>query len=173
MDGITLALIILIPTLSLIFGFTVLAYYSIKNWQAEQERRAARKAALEQWLANPTQDVNQWNWVGQKYDSNAFLNYYRSLYGRLDEKDYSGVYVIKNLNNNSYYIGQSIKILRRVKSHLSGKGNGDVYADYKYGAPLEITLIEIPQERLNEIERLLIQELETNTQGYNRTKGNQ
>ena len=125
MDGITLALIILIPTLSLIFGFTVLAYYSIKNWQAEQERRAARKAALEQWLANPTQDVNQWNWVGQKYDSNAFLNYYRSLYGCLDEKDYSGVYVIKNLNNNSYYIGQSIKILRRVKSHLSGKGNGD------------------------------------------------
>lgn len=134
-------------------------------------REKERKAAVEQWLLDPTKELNRWKLIGKKYTASSFLSYYQSLYGRLNDKDYSGIYIIKNITNNHYYVGQSLKILRRVKSHLTGKGNGDIYADYKYGSQLEITLIEVPSWQLNEVERLLIKDLQSTKHGYNRSKG--
>lgn len=139
-------------------------------------KKTALDYAFEQWKKadiNPV--INKINLIadGQKYTPQSFFNYYHSYYGNLKQWDYSGVYVIQNLHNQYYYVGQSKQMLKRVNNHLTGKGNGNLYADYKYGAQLEITLIKVSNDRLNEVERLLIDRLQATTKGYNRTKGNQ
>jgi excinuclease UvrABC nuclease subunit len=53
----------------------------------------------------------------------------------------SGVYILNNVTKGMYYIGQAKSIFDRVNQHFTGKGNGDVYADYKYGSVFTITLV--------------------------------
>lgn len=86
---------------------------------------------------------------------------------------FSGVYVLKNLNQNKNYVGQSVDVIKRVSSHFSGRGNGDVYADYKYGNSFEIILIPFqqPYKSLNALEREMIRQFNAD-KGYNKTKGN-
>lgn len=43
------------------------------------------------------------------------------------------VYLIKNLDKSMYYIGQSVHPHDRVFAHFVGRGNGDVYVDYRNG----------------------------------------
>ncbi len=57
--------------------------------------------------------------------------------------DFEGAYVLHNLNNDFYYVGQSINVVHRVKQHFTGKGNGDVYADFKYNNEFEIIFVPL------------------------------
>lgn len=89
--------------------------------------------------------------------------------------NFGGVYILYNRTKNKYYVGQGRKILNRVNSHFTGKGNGDVYADYKYGDEFTIKMISLENSGcsgLNELERLMIDEYDAYASGYNKTKGN-
>lgn len=89
--------------------------------------------------------------------------------------NFEGVYIIFNETKGMYYIGQSIKVLDRVNTHFVGRGNGDVYADYKYGDSFKIRIISLENsdfQNLNELERAMIKKYNAYYKGYNKTRGN-
>lgn len=93
----------------------------------------------------------------------------------MSEFEFSGVYVIYNRSKNKYYVGQAVKIISRVNNHFTGKGNGDVYADYKYKDKFKIQLFPLKNSgfsSLNELERVAIHYYKAYKKGYNKTKGN-
>ena len=72
------------------------------------------------------------------------------------QSDFAGVYILYNNTKNMYYVGQGKKIFQRVNNHFTGHGNGDVYADYKYGDDFTIKMIALENSgfsTLNELER--------------------
>lgn len=98
------------------------------------------------------------------------------LYQRsLRKGDAVGVYILFNRNKDMYYVGQSKRIYFRVNQHFTGHGNGDVYADYKYGDEFTIKLLPLVDSGYSDIdalERDKIAEFSANDTGYNRTRGN-
>ncbi len=89
--------------------------------------------------------------------------------------DFTGVYILFNKSKNMYYVGQSVKVISRVNAHLTGKGNGDVYADYKYGDEFTIKMIGLTESSfssLNELERKTILTYDGYSKGYNKNRGN-
>lgn len=68
------------------------------------------------------------------------------------------------------YVGQSVHMLRRVRNHLTGHGNGDVYADVREGRDVQVMLNPCPAERMNDLEKTLIRAYHA-TDSYNRTRG--
>lgn len=88
---------------------------------------------------------------------------------------FSGVYIIYNVTKDKPYVGQSKNVFQRVQSHLTGHGNGDVYADYKYGDQFTIKMIDLTKtdfQSLNELERYCIKVCKAYEKGYNKTQGN-
>ena len=105
---------------------------------------------------------------------NAKVGKSKSIEGKL--YNFPGVYVIHNQTKNMYYVGQGKTVLDRVNNHFTGKGNGDVYADYKYNDSFEISIIPFENSgfsSLNELEKLAINTYNAYTNGYNKTRGNQ
>ncbi len=91
------------------------------------------------------------------------------------QNDFSGVYILYNHTKNMYYVGQAKKVFQRVNNHFTGHGNGDVYADYKYGDDFTIKMIALENSgfsTLNELERNTITTYNAYSKGYNRTRGN-
>ena len=89
--------------------------------------------------------------------------------------NYAGVYIIHNESKNLYYIGQGKQVLNRVNAHFTGHGNGDIYADYKYGDRFTIKTIALDHSgfpTLNELERYCISCYDSYWHGYNKTRGN-
>ena len=75
-----------------------------------------------------------------------------------------------------YYVGQGKKVLDRVNSHFTGRGNGDVYADYKYNDSFKIGIIPFNNSDFSSLNELEMKEKKTYnayTKGYNKTRGNQ
>ncbi len=92
-----------------------------------------------------------------------------------EEQDFRGVYVLYNVDKNKYYVGQGMRVLSRINGHFTGRGNGDVYADYKYGDHFTIKVIPLAGsgcDSLNQLERLTIEEYDAFAGGYNKTRGN-
>lgn len=89
--------------------------------------------------------------------------------------DFAGVYILYNHTKNMYYVGQGKKVFQRVNNHFTGHGNGDVYADYKYGDKFTIKMIALKNsgfKTLNELERNTIKTYDAYSKGYNKTRGN-
>lgn len=89
--------------------------------------------------------------------------------------NFAGVYILHNETKDLYYVGQAQKILDRVNNHFTGKGNGDVYADYKYGDVFTIQMISLLEsdcDTLNELERETIDAYDAVKKGYNKKRGN-
>ena len=89
--------------------------------------------------------------------------------------DFTGVYILFNKTKNMHYVGQGTKVFGRVNNHFTGKGNGDVYADYKYGDSFSIKMISLKNSKfdsLNELERNVILTYDSYSSGYNKTRGN-
>lgn len=66
-------------------------------------------------------------------------------------------------------MGQGKAVLDRVNHHFSGRGNGDVYADYKYGDFFTIKMIKLENSgfyTLNELERNTIAYYDAYNKGY-------
>ncbi len=93
----------------------------------------------------------------------------------VDAPNFEGVYILFNRSRNLYYVGQSLRVFSRVNSHFTGKGNGDVYADYIYGDDFRIRMISLKgsgYRNLDDLERETIERYDAYAKGYNRTKGN-
>ena len=89
--------------------------------------------------------------------------------------DFEGVYIIHNTSKDMYYVGQGINVMTRARQHFQGRGNGDVYADYKYGDTFEIILLALDEtefDNLNDLERTSIAAFHAYDRGYNRNRGN-
>ena len=89
--------------------------------------------------------------------------------------DFTGIYILHNKTKEMYYVGQSTRVVGRLCQHLTGHGNGDVYADYKYGDDFEVsfvTLRESGYDSLDALERDTIKAYGAYNKGYNRTRGN-
>ncbi len=89
--------------------------------------------------------------------------------------DFVGVYILHNKTKDMFYVGQAKRILFRVSQHFTGHGNGDVYADYKYGDEFEVGLIKIVDtdfESVDEMEMYYIDLYDAAINGYNKTSGN-
>lgn len=89
--------------------------------------------------------------------------------------DFSGVYIIHNITEDKYYVGQSINVVQRVRNHLTAKGNGDIYADYKYGHSFEVGFVDFNGSgfaNLDDMERAYISRYNAYLRGYNKTSGN-
>lgn len=101
-------------------------------------------------------------------EAHEFLNTYIRY-------DFEGVYIIHNISKDKYYVGQSINVVGRVRNHLKGSGNGDVYADFKYGDNFEVILIALEDTEytnLNDLERNCIAAYHAFDKGYNKNRGN-
>lgn len=110
----------------------------------------------------------------KKISVNEFFQIYNDAkkITKLSNIEKSGVYILFNITQNKYYVGQSRNIFKRVNNHFTGKGNGDVYADYKYGNNFEITLVKCPIDELNKTEKYYIEIFDSYHNGYNKNKGN-
>ncbi len=91
------------------------------------------------------------------------------------QHDFAGIYILYNHTKNMYYIEQGKRVFQRVNNHFTGHGNGDVYADFKYGDYFIIKTIELQNSgfsTLNELERNAIATYNAYAKGYNKTRGN-
>ena len=101
----------------------------------------------------------------------------RNKKNRLASERYNvkGVYVLHNRTKHKYYVGQAHKLLSRVNGHLTGKGNGNVYADFAYGDRFYVKFHRFKGrtfKTLNEMERYYINKYHAQEDGYNKTIGN-
>ena len=90
--------------------------------------------------------------------------------------DIVGVYIIHNQTKGMYYVGQAKRVFFRVNQHFTGHGNGDVYADYKYGDDFAIKIVKLSNSGYADLDRLekdLIDRYDAFNSGYNKTSGNQ
>lgn len=109
--------------------------------------------------------------AGQGVPPSAFFQAAQQMQG-----DMVGVYIIYNQTKNMYYVGQAKRLFFRVKQHFTGRGNGDVYADYKYGDSFLIRLVTLRESGYDDLDRLerdLIAKYHAYSHGYNKTAGNQ
>lgn len=75
----------------------------------------------------------------------------------------TGIFIVHNATKNLYYVGQSAKAIDRAAIQFLGRGNCDVYADYKYRDSFSVRIIPLSgsgYESLNELKRTAIQALE-------------
>lgn len=89
--------------------------------------------------------------------------------------DIVGVYIIHNESKDMYYVGQAKRLFFRINQHFTGHGNGDLYADYKYGDDFAIKIIPLADsgyQDLDLLEKDLIKKYDAYNSGYNRTSGN-
>ncbi len=90
-------------------------------------------------------------------------------------RNFAGVYILHNQDRDKYYVGQSKTVFNRVNNHFTGKGNGDVYVDYRNGEHFTIKLIPLMKsgfDSLDSLERYFISYYHAFENGYNKTRGN-
>lgn len=135
-------------TLFLVACFALLICLFVVSSIYEQRRREA-------WLAEKRAIAEG----HRPLSPEGFFELRNSYKGHMQDFDFMGCYVIHNLTNGMYYVGQATHVPQRVNAHFTGKGNGDVYADYRYGNQFEIYMVDITTtnyRRLDDLERDLI-----------------
>lgn len=133
------------------------------------QRRNMRKKI--HGLANATIEMSPKQFIAMRKKS--FGGKGRPSYA--NQHDFTGVYVLYNKTKDLYYVGQAKSVFSRVNNHFTGHGNGDVYADYKYGDQWTIQMLQLDgsgYSSLNELERHAINVFNAHKRGYNKTKGN-
>ena len=134
----------------------------IKNYKIKKKIRGMTEAAAE-------------------YTPAQFMWLRRQRFGTKNKKSYAlehnfpGVYILLNKTKNMYYVGQGKEVINRINCHFTGKGNGDVYHDYKSGDQFAIRIIPLKKsgfKTLNELEKNTIMTYDSYYEGYNKTRGN-
>ena len=132
-------------------------------WPAISDYMAYRENAIQQ-------DMNEFLNGVQDITPEEFFEIKKHQSG-----DVVGVYIIHNETNNRYYVGQAKKLFFRINQHFTGHGNGDVYADYKYGDDFAIKIIRLSEsgyDDLDHLEKDMIKKYHAYSTGYNKTSGN-
>lgn len=171
-------------TLCFIVGVCLLYFAYVKvrketarrKWAQKQEQ--LREEALQRQRRLRASVENR-----EPVSASMFLEYWKGgdgVGGRgFSDYDQPGCYVILidpyRLENGDtgyrdVYVGQSMTMCSRVRQHLTGHGNGDVYVDVKNGANVQIRLIPTNPRELNNLEKTLIDAFHA-TKSYNKTKG--
>lgn len=129
---------------------------------------------------NTRKELNELSKTSRSLSVNEFLKL-RNL-KKKDNKShissdfgFTGVYILHNQSSDLYYIGQGKNVMNRVNAHFTGKGNGDVYADYKHGDEFSIKMISLLSSGYNnlaELEKKMIENYNAYKKGYNRNRGN-
>lgn len=141
-------------------GLLVQATIIIVRNRRERKRVERIRAAVEEQSPIPADE---------------FLEARRRLGARHEAMDVTGCYVLTNEDTGRSYVGQSTHVPDRVNAHLTGSGNGDVYADYRAGDRFSVRVIPLEgsgHARLDSLERELIAALDSYRNGYNRNRGN-
>ena len=154
----------------ILFVFLVLCFALFVKWLGGWKRRRLKKR-IRKGTFIPAEEFLE-DWILEKEGNQCTAGYKAEVF--------SGCYVItiheKPVKNGNYmhyddiYIGQSLNVTNRVHSHLTGKGNGDVFADLKYGYSVYVELLKCPKQDMNDLERELI-DLFHATDSYNATAG--
>lgn len=99
----------------------------------------------------------------------------------IEYRQIKGCYIIRNVYNEKYYIGQSKDILKRIGQHFSGTTPKNIlFAEDYYSTDealrsnmFEIKIIELEtKDAMDEREKELILQYDSFNSGYNRTNGN-
>ncbi|WP_231348745.1 GIY-YIG nuclease family protein [Bacillus mycoides] len=137
-----------------IFIFIVFIFIILSFLFQVREQKKIREQIFK--LANNTLELAPEEFF--KMRNKSFGGKGRALYS--NNYNFAGVYILHNKSKDLYYIGQGKQVLNRVNNHFTGKGNGDVYADYKYGDYWTIKMIALENSgfnTLNELERYAIE----------------
>lgn len=80
----------------------------------------------------------------------------------IQQGEVTGIFIVHNATKNQYYVGQSAKSIDRAALQFLGRGNCDVYADFKYGDAFNVRIVPLSTsgyENLNELKRTAIKAL--------------
>lgn len=154
-----------------LFIFIIVSFVFILRQQkrTREQQKKIREQIFE--LANNTLELTPEEFF--KMRNASFGGRGKGLYS--NNYNFAGVYILYNKSKDLYYVGQGGQILNRVNNHFTGKGNGDVYADYKYGDDWTIKMIALENSgfnTLNELESYTIKTYNSYERGYNKTRGN-
>lgn len=113
------------------------------------------------WIADRPSVRRGKGHIGYKYNDMTGC-YVILIFGETPNGEFS--------NYENSYIGQSVNVCQRVHNHFNGKGNGDVYADCKFGKLLYVQFFPCAKPEMNSLEKSLIAAFDS-TASYNKTKG--
>lgn len=159
----------------LVIVAVALAFYLFYLFKTRKKRRLKRKKQ------KIKEKINGLSHGAVELSPEEFFELRKASFGGRGSPQFSkkygfaGVYILYNSTKNKYYVGQGKNVLNRVNMHFTGKGNGDVYADYKYGDKFTIKMISLKHSgyrSLNELERNTIAVYNARATGYNKTVGN-
>ncbi len=115
---------------------------------------------------------DDWNW----YSVQMFR---RKTNGNYRHYDFEGVYIVRNIDKNKCYVGQSINVIKRLRTHFNGRsakgGADDLNNALINGDRLEIVFLELKGSsfrNLDDMESFFIHHFNSYYRGYNRTRGN-
>lgn len=141
---------------------------------ARSNRRGARKSVPHTKVRTLEPDLVG---GGEFISADRFVRDYQTRYA---SDGSPGCYVIlvfdEPVRNDSWseysrsYVGQSVSVYKRVYGHLTGKGNGDVYADFRDGKNVYVSIVKCSRAELNSKEKELIAAFDSG-RSYNRTSG--
>ena len=130
-------------------------------------------------------DIEDKKLIAQQYEKERYNNFLEQFHElspeeffelrRKKEGDIVGVYILYNETKKLSYVGQATRLFFRINQHLTGSGNGDVYADYKYGDKFWIRIIPLTKSKYNDLDKLerdTIKMFDSYNHGYNKTHGN-
>ena len=116
--------------------------------------------------------VKKWGTIC--YNSQELIKEVKKQYDLGFNISVSGIYKITNLKNNLIYIGQSVDVYSRLRSHRNCTPKTEIDIDIKnLGIEyFKFELIEVcPEEKLNERENYWINYYDSYENGYNNTDG--
>ena len=113
-----------------IYGFVIIAVGLLGIYLAK--RRQSRLETFKNCLCNSSAFV--------AVESDELLKNRKDLTAI---GDITGLYILHNLSKDRYYVGQSATAISRAAAQLLGRGNKDVYADYKYGDSFDVRIVPL------------------------------
>ncbi|AEB07824.1 hypothetical protein Corgl_1728 [Coriobacterium glomerans PW2] len=155
----------LIPLILVFFLAAAIALRAVRLLSPSSLKRTMRRGspiAAEEFLRD---------WITSKSGGRASAGY-KTL-------DRPGCYVIltnpkrwslRRRAHDNVYVGQSLRVCTRVRQHLTGHGNGNVFADVRNGDRVFVRIFCCRHSRLNELERRLIARYHA-IESYNDTLG--
>lgn len=163
----------------------------IETFKREEEEKSKERFYCVNLTQDDIDEVNKFREIGKSLRDKDLLNkiiwkgYYEKpcnlMCGRVVGANVkSGIYKITNLENHMSYIGQAVDIAARFKQHIKrGLGAEPQTRNKLYPAMYSLgvenfkfeILEECEREKLNDLERYWIDFYETQSYGYNVTKG--